>query len=148
MKKNLTNHGVSLVEVMLAVALFIITVVPIYYGLSYGAAEEINLEKRNIARKILESFQDEIKDFDYDDLQKFIKATNAEKSISEKDLPPNSFDELVQAQTKYKDFKFSGKVKASEANFIKSIEFKVEVTWTKGTGKTAIEKLAFIKVKR
>ncbi len=144
MKKG--KNGVSLVEIIVAVAVFAIAAVPIYYAISYNAADQTNIGKRSIAQKILESFRDEIKDLEYDYVVSLMGAGANWKSFSSSDMTPNSFNVLLAAQQDFKDFAFSGEVKTS-GGAVEILELKVEVTWTSGRGKQEVEKLAFIKVK-
>ena len=68
-KKN-NKSGVSLTEISVAVLIFAIVAIPLYYAISYGSKEEIQLDKVAIANKVLESFKDEIKNLDYSCLKK------------------------------------------------------------------------------
>lgn len=144
MKKN--RLGLSLVEIIVAVAVFAIAAVPIYYAISYNAADEANIGKRSIAQKILESFRDEIKDLEYDYVVGLMGATSSWKTFTSSGMTPNSFNVLLTAQQEFKDFVFSGEVKTA-GGAVELLEFKVEVTWTSGRGKQEVEKLSFIKVK-
>lgn len=146
MKKNKRN-AVSLVEIVVAVLVFTLAAIPIYYAISYGAAEETNLEKVAIASKILESFRDEIKDLDYDIVKGLMGATSVWKTVDAKGMTPNSFNSLLTAQGKYKDFNFQTEVRVSPGADVESLEFKAEVSWTTGRNKKAKEKISFIRVK-
>jgi len=144
MKKS--RKGLSLVEIIVAVAVFAIAAVPIYYAISYNAADEANIGKRSIAQKILESFRDEIKDLEYDYVVSLMSAGSSWKPINSSGMTPNSFNVLLTAQKEFKDFNFSGEVRTS-GGAVEILEFKTEVTWTSGRGKQESEKLSFIKVK-
>ncbi len=146
MKKS--NRGVSLVEIIVAVMVFALAAIPLYYAISYGASEETNLEKVAIANKILESFRDEIKDLDYKTVEGLMSAGAAWKTLDASGLPPNSFNSLLTAQKKYKDFSFKTEVRKSPGADLDSLEFKAHVAWTTGRGNTASESIAFIKVKQ
>ncbi len=141
MKKN-KKSGVSLVEIILAVMIFAIVAIPLYYAVSYSSNEEVQLDKIAIANKILESFRDEIKNLDFEVVKAY--GTNIDGS----QLPPNSFQALLNSQKKYKDFKFSAEAEHKEATGIESILFKAEVKWTLANGKESSQKLSFVKVQK
>jgi hypothetical protein len=114
--------------------------------MSYGAQEEVNLEKVAIATKILESLRDEVKDLEFKKVSGSVGATGSWKKIGVGELPPNSFNTLLTAQKKYKDFTFAAEVRKTPGADIDAIEFKAEVSWTTGRGKKSTEKMSFIKV--
>lgn len=134
------KSGVSLVEIVLAVAIFAIISIPLYYAISFGSKEEIQLDKVAHANKILESFRDEIKNLDFDTVK------NMGSKIDGSQLPPNSFQSLLKAQQKYKDFKFNAEAETKTINEIESISFNAEVNWTKDSGGKSSQKLSFVKV--
>ncbi len=141
-------RGFSLAEIIVAILVFAVGAIPIYYAISYGASEETNLEKVAIASKILQSFRDEIKDLDFKTVEGLMGAGAAWKSVDGGALPPNSFNSLLTAQKKYKDFLFKTDVRKSPGADLDSLEFKAVVTWTTGRGNTASETISFIKVKQ
>ena len=94
-KKN--KSGVSLTEISVAVLIFALVAIPLYYAISYGSKEEIQLDKVAIANKVLESFRDEIKNLDYPTVESF-----GNKIVSTQ-LPPNSFQALLEAQKNIKN---------------------------------------------
>ena len=71
-RRNKTKSGFSLAEISLAVLIFALCAIPLYYAISYGSAEEIQLEKMAIANKLLESFRDEMKNIDFELAKKTI----------------------------------------------------------------------------
>ncbi|MDD3147598.1 MAG: prepilin-type N-terminal cleavage/methylation domain-containing protein [Candidatus Riflebacteria bacterium] len=145
MKRN-KSAGVSLVEIIVAVMVFAMASIPLYYAISYGASEETNLEKVAIANKILAAFRDEIKNLDYKTVEGLMTATSNWKTLDASALPPNSFNSLLTSQKKYKDFEFKTEVRKSPGADLDSLEFKAAVSWTTGRGNTASESIAFIKV--
>ncbi len=147
MRKN-KALGFSLVEIIVAIMVFALGAVPIYYAISYGASEETNLEKVAIANKILEAFRDEIKDLDFKTVEGLMGAGAGWKTVEGSALPPNSFNSLLTAQKKYKDFSFQTDVRKSPGADLDSLEFKAHVSWTTGRGNIASETIAFIKVKQ
>ncbi len=137
-KKN--KSGVSLTEISVAVLIFAIVAIPLYYAISYGSKEEIQLDKVAIANKVLESFKDEIKNLDYPTVESFGEKIEATQ------LPPNSFQELLKAQQKYKDFKFEAESIEDNNNDVISRKITAEVKWINGSGNTTSQKISFIKV--
>ena len=141
MKKiRMNKSGFSFTEISVAVLIFALVAIPLYYAISFGSKEEIQLDKIAIANKILESFKDEIKNLDYPTVESF-----GEK-IKSQHLPPNSFQELLKAQQKYKDFEFEAESKEDTTNDVISRKITAEVKWTNGSGKTSSQKISFIKV--
>ena len=141
MKRTKKNKlGVSLTEISVAVLIFALVAIPLYYAISYGSKEEIQLDKVAIANKILESFKDEIKNLDYATVESF------GNKIESTQLPPNSFQELLKAQKKYKDIKFEAESVEDNNNDVISRKITAEVKWTNGTGNTSSQKISFIKV--
>ena len=138
-KKN-NKSGVSLTEISVAVLIFALVAIPLYYAISFGSKEEIQLDKVAIANKILESFRDEIKNLDYPTVESF------GDKIESKDLPPNSFQALLEAQQKYKDFKFEAESKEDNNNEVISRKITAEVSWTNGSGNKTSQKISFVKV--
>jgi prepilin-type N-terminal cleavage/methylation domain-containing protein len=146
LKKINSNHGVTLVEIVVAIIIFAVVAIPIYKFVSYGAATEIETEKTAIANKILESFKDEIIGMPFETLEGDFP-NNTEQDIGAD--YPNVFNSLFEAQKKYKDFEFTGKVKTVSSAAVPTMEFSGEVTWTSAYNKVKkSEKIFFIKVKR
>ncbi len=140
-RKINNKSGFSLAEISLAVLIFALCAIPLYYAISYGSAEEIQLEKMAIANKLLESFRDEMKNIDFD------LAKKDYLTINENSLPPETFNVYLDAAKKYKDFKFVSDSKANDLNGIESINFKVGVSWTTNSGRIASQSISFVKVK-
>ncbi len=136
-KKN--KLGVSLTEISVAVLVFALVAIPLYYAISFGTKEEIQSDKVAIANKILESFRDEIKNLDFETVLSYgedITATN---------LPPNSFQKMYDAQKEYKDFNFKAKAKLNDNDGMRSITFNATVSWRRDGGEST-QKISFIKV--
>lgn len=140
-RKINNKSGFSLAEISLAVLIFALCAIPLYYAISYGSAEEIQLEKMTIANKLLESFRDEMKNIDFD------LAKKDYLTINENSLPPETFNVYLDAAKKYKDFKFVSDSKVNDLNGIESINFKVGVSWTTNSGRIASQSISFVKVK-
>lgn len=138
-KKN-NKSGVSLTEISVAVLIFAIVAIPLYYAISYGSKEEIQLDKVAIANKVLESFKDEIKNLDYPTVESF------GNKIESTQLPPNSFQALLEAQQKYKDFKFEAESIEDNNNDVISRKITAKIKWTNGSGNETSQKISFIKV--
>ena len=140
MKRIKNKLGVSLAEISVAVLIFALVAIPLYYAISFGTKEEIQSDKVAIANKILESFRDEIKNLDFETVLGYgedIKASH---------LPPNSFGKMYNAQKDYKDFDFEAKAIKKDVDGIRSIRFNATVTWTRDGGKKSSQKISFIKV--
>ena len=136
------KSGFSTTEIAIAVLLFALAAIPLYYAISYGSNKEIQLDKIAIANKVLESFRDEIKSLDFELVKSF------GSSIDASQLPPNSFDKLYEALKKYKDYKFSATSEFKEENGIETLIFKAQITWHDGVGgKESTQKLSFMKVR-
>ena len=147
MQKNnrFKKYGVSLIEIAVALLFFAFAAIPIYYALSYGSKQEVDTEKIAIANKILSSFRDEVISLPYDTAKGFFSATSAWKNIGS-NVPQNSFQRLLTAQRKYKDFQFSGKVRLI-TNPVEALEFNAQIKWSTN-GPKRLEKVAFVKVKK
>lgn len=142
------NDGLSLVEIIVAVMVFAVAAVPIYYAIAYNAADETNIGKRNLAQKIIQSFRDEIKDLDFDYTKELMDATPSWRKIDSAGMTPNAFNVLLKAQQQFKDFQFNGDVRISSDAAYEILEFKVEITWTSGRGRNETEAATFIKVRQ
>ena len=142
MKRIKNKLGVSLTEISVAVLIFAVVAIPLYYAISYGTKEEIQADKVAIANKILESFRDEIKNLSYETVLGLCKGD----SIKASDLPPNSFGKMYEAQKEYKDFEFEAKAVKNESDGMRSISFNATVTWTRDSGAKSTQKISFIKV--
>ena len=142
-KKINNKFGVTLAEVSVAILIFVLAAIPLYYAVSYGAKEEIQIEKTALANKILEAFRDECKNLDYDTVESYGPETDGSN------LPQNTFGELLKAQQKHKDFKFHATIKAPDNAIegIDSLQINADVKWTKEKGGESIQKISFVKIK-
>lgn len=140
MKRIKNKLGVSLAEISVAVLIFALVAIPLYYAISFGTKEEIQADKVAIANKILESFRDEIKNLDFETVLGY------GDTIKASDLPPNSFGKMYEAQKEYKDFEFEAKAVKNESDGMRSISFNATVTWTRDSGAKSTQKISFIKV--
>lgn len=152
MNKNCKRTGITLLEVIVAVLIFSVAVVPMYYVLTYGARQEIDYSKVALANKILESFRDEVLSLDYDTVQGLVGASAGSTSwrdFGASALPPNSFNAVLEAQREHQDFQFSGQVRTPAGAVVDALEFKAEVTWPSPTGPARDpESIVFVKVRR
>lgn len=141
MTKN-NKKGLTLTEITVALGLFALLAIPAYMMFSYGAADEMAYHKTAAANRILESCRDEIKNLSY------AYALDLGTSFDSVNLPPATFDKLLNAQIELKDssFKFHGTAEVKSGD-LEHIKFTLKVTWTKRGGSTAEEQLVFIKVK-
>lgn len=141
-KNNNNKRGVTLIEISVAVLIFALVAIPLYYAITYGSNEEIQLDKVAIANRILESFRDEIKNLDFETVD------NYGSNIDGSQLPPNSFKALLDGQQKYKDFAFKAEIKKPETTLsdVVSLTIVAEVSWTKGNGEKSTQKISFVKV--
>ena len=140
MKNN--KSGTSLVEISIAVLIFALCAIPLYYAVSYGSKEEIRMEKVALANKILESYRDEIKNLDYDLAKDF-------GSVSDNNgLPPETLKVVEQAKES-KDFKVTVTSGPGPDPDVESTVFKAEVTWiAEGGGEPVTQKISFVKIKQ
>ena len=139
MKKD-NKSGVSLPEISIAVLIFALCAIPLYYAIAFGSKEEIKMEKDAIATKILESFRDEIKDLDYD------TAVNFGNFGDSSGLPPETLKVYEKAKD-YKEFKVSCESEQKNEFDIETTTFKAKVTWN-AEGAEVEKKLSVVKVKQ
>jgi hypothetical protein len=144
MRRNKMNKksGVSTTEIAIAVLVFAVAAIPLYYAISFGSNQDIQLDKIARANKVLESFRDEIKSLDFETVHQYGSPIDA------RNLPPNSFNEFLEAQKRYKDYEFKATSDYSNENDIEALIIKAQITWHDGTGnKESIQKISFMKVK-
>ena len=143
-RKKTNKSGISLVEITIAIFIFAVCAIPIYYAISYGSSEEIHLEKRSIGNKILESFRDEVKNLDFKTAQQY------QNFSGNSGLPPDTFKavEHIVNEKKYKDYVVSCTSEETTENDIKIITFKPEVKWTNNKGQEITQKISFVVVEK
>ncbi|MDN5279303.1 MAG: hypothetical protein PWR01_3268 [Clostridiales bacterium] len=136
----------TLVEVLVAAVIFLIAAVPIYYALAGSASKGIETTKLSMARKILESFREEIMSRNFDEIDAMVGGSNTFITLS--GGYPKTLSEVLSFQTQYKDFVFTPEVRVNpDRNSV--LEFRSSVTWTRADGsKHPEEKMAFIMVKK
>ncbi|MFZ2957524.1 MAG: hypothetical protein WA705_11585 [Candidatus Ozemobacteraceae bacterium] len=144
-RKRSAFRGFSLIEVVAATFIFMLSAIPVYYAISQGAAKEIDSTKLSMARKILESFRQEImsrKFKEYEDM-----TPQQSTFIALQGGYPKTTSEIYDVQKKYKDFVFTPEFRFSGTG--KSvIEFKGKIAWTTSDGKIhAPEEILFLLVK-
>lgn len=138
------RSGFSLVEIVVATFVLVLAVLPIYFALSGGAAQELDATKLSMARKILESFRSEVIVRSFSELKKL--ATAGTNFVVIDELFPNTESRVIAAQKQYKDFSFKGQIRVSELT-TSVLEVNGTVHWTKSDGKAAKpEELRFVVV--
>lgn len=141
----MNKKAFTLVEVLVAAVIFVIAAVPIYYALAGGASRGIETTKLSMARKILESFREEVMSKSFDEIKPMVSGTAfADFSGGY----PKTLSDVLEFQKQYKDFTFAPTARISPDRAT-VIEFRGSVTWTRADGsKHPEEKLAFILVSK
>lgn len=139
------KSGYSILEVLIASVVFLLAAMPIYYAVAGNAGKGIETTKLSMARKILESFREEIMSRKFDELEGL--AGGSTTFIALGGGFPKTMSDVLDFQKQYKDFEFNPEVRVSpDRNTV--LEFKGSITWTTNTGdKVKPEKLAFVVVK-
>ena len=134
----------TLVEVLIAAVIFVMGAVPIYYAIAGGAGRSIETTKLSMARKILESFREEIMAKSFEEVAPMVPA-GADFDTLEGGFP-KTMSEVLDFQRQYKDFSFEPTARFNPSrNTV--IEFMGSVTWTRADGsKHPDETLAFVMV--
>lgn len=129
----------------MASAIFIIAAVPIYFAIAGGASKGVETTKLSMARKILESFREEIMGRKFEELEGLAGGSTAFVPVS--GGFPKTLSDVLAFQRDYKDFEFSPEIRVNpDRNTV--IEFRGSVTWSSTGGeKHKPEKLAFMVVK-
>ena len=138
---KINKFGVTLAEVAVAVLIFAVAAIPLYYAISYGAKEEVQLDKIAQANKILSSFKEECIELDYDEVVKLKQGLDGFNA-------PKTFNDLMLAQKQYKDFRLTVSATEKTVVDIVSLTVEAEVKWTRDGGGESSQKLSFVKVKR
>lgn len=135
----------SMLEVLIAAAVFIIAVIPIYFAVAGGASKGIETTKLSMARKILESYREEIMGRNFTELEGLAGGSTAFITLS--GGFPKTLSDVLEFQKGYKDFEFTPEIRVNpDRNTV--IEFRGSVTWSSTGGeKHQPEKLAFMVVK-
>lgn len=111
MKTRVTGSpGVSLLEIIIAVAILTIAVVPIYFHMARDVAVTFETEKIQMADKILESVKEEMT------AMPFMEFYNRTKDMPDPDGPfsltdgyyPITLDQVLEIQREHKDFEVVG----------------------------------------
>jgi prepilin-type N-terminal cleavage/methylation domain-containing protein len=137
------DNGFSLVEIVLAVTIFSLAAIPIYYALSGSATQEIETTKLSMARKILESFKEEILARPFDEMKNFASGEGLQPFNGGF---PNTLTKVFDEQKKYKDFEFVAKICFAPGTQA-VLQFKGEVNWRRPGGQMGKpEELSFILV--
>lgn len=146
--------GFTLLEILIAMIVFILAAVPIYFALGQGAAQEVQATKIAQARKILESFRQEIMGQEFNALVKMMPASaNVCVNFTEAELKKHGLTMtaggVIDIQREYKDFEMGATFCFAEGNN-QVIEVKSHVSWTRPGNEGPVkstENLAFLVVK-
>lgn len=140
------KRAFSLVEVTVAALIFVLAAIPIYYAIAGGASRGIETTKLSMARKILESFREEIMTKSYEEIAPMV-SEGENFSILGGGFP-KTLSDVIDFQRDYKDFNFTASARFNKER--KSvIEFFGSVTWTRADGSQhPEEKLAFVLVSK
>jgi len=141
----MTRRAFSLVEVLVAALIFVGAAVPIYYAIAGGASKGIETTKLAMARKILESFREEVMGRKFEELETFAGGSTAFVNMA--GGYPKTLSDVITFQRDYKDFQFSPEIRVSPDRET-VLEISGSVTWTTNDGsKHKPEKLSFVVVK-
>lgn len=139
------KRAYSLVEVLIAAIIFVAAAIPIYYAIAGGASKGVETTKLAMARKILESFREEVMGRKFDEL--FAFPGGSITFVAMAGGYPKTLSEVLEFQRDYKDFEFSPTIRVSPDRAT-VLEISGSVTWTTGDGtKYKPEKLSFVVVK-
>jgi len=135
----------TLVEVLIASLIFVAAAVPIYYLIAGGASKGIETTKLSMARKILESFREEVMGKEFDRLAEMAGGSTA--FVTMPGGHPKTLSDVLEFQKEFKDFEFTPTIRVSPDRET-VLEFSGSVTWTTADGtKHKPEKLSFVMVK-
>lgn len=139
------RRGLSLLEILVASLIFLAAAIPIYRAISVGATKEIDSTKLSMARKILDSFRSEVMS------RSFKELAGQNPSKSEEFVPmnggyPETIDQVMKFQTKYKDFKLVPEIRFTPGN-TSVLEFRANAFWTYSDGGKRHEEIVFLVVK-
>ena len=136
-----TRHiaGLTLIEILIAVCIIGLAIIPIYRHISTQASVNLQTEKIQMADKILQSIKEEMMALPYKTFTERSKtATKNElgQFVLTDDLYPVTLQEVLNVQKKYKDFQVTGswfflnrEVKAGKVdNNVAQVD--VKITWT------------------
>jgi hypothetical protein len=140
-----TRKAYTILEVLVASVIFVMAAIPIYYAVAGSASKGIETTKLSMARKILESFREEIMACKYEDLETFAGGSTTFGVLN--GGFPKTLSDVLAFQREYKDFDFSPEIRVNPDRST-VLEFRGSVTWTSTDGeKHAAEKLNFMVVK-
>ncbi len=106
-------HGVTLVEITIALAILILALVPLTRMSSSDATTAIETEKIQMAERILESIKSELMAMPFKNYYERAEAEGAEKDFAgpfqlSDGFYPISLSEVLKVQSKFKDFTVEG----------------------------------------
>jgi len=135
----------TILEVLVASVIFVMAAVPIYYAVAGSASKGVETTKLSMARKILESFREEIMACRYDDLETFAGGSTA--FIALNGGYPKTLSDVLDFQRDYKDFEFQAEIRVNPDRDT-VLELRGNVTWTATGGeKHKPETLMFMVIK-
>lgn len=105
------RHGLSLLEIVIAVFILAMVAFPFVRGVSSSAKHIENTEKAQMARKIHQSVKEELMSVPFREFVEYadkIGAEPAEGYPLDSFFYPNSLTEVEKYQQKYRDFRLDG----------------------------------------
>ncbi|MBF0545858.1 MAG: hypothetical protein HQM08_15550 [Candidatus Riflebacteria bacterium] len=128
--------GISLFEVLLAIFILILALIPIFSNINTQAAITLETEKIQMADKILQSIKEELNAMLFKDLVE--RSKTAQKNeigqfIFTDDLYPVTLRKVLEIQKKYKDFEVDGFwffINRGIPNDTSMIQVEARVKWT------------------
>lgn len=140
-----SNKCITLLEVILAVVIFAIFSIPLYRAISTSAVKEIDTTKLSMARKILESVKSELQAKSFNEIENMIGSNN-QTFVKISGGYPNTLSEVLNIQSKYKDFHLEvfGKFSVNSKSII---EIKAVVSYTSSQNRHKNEEINFLIIK-
>ena len=111
MKHPHRTTGMTLIEILIAVCIIGLAIIPIYRHISGQAAVNLQTEKIQMADKILQSIKEEMMALPYKTFTERSKTANKNdlgQFVLTDDLYPVTLQEVLAIQKKYKDFQVTG----------------------------------------
>jgi len=140
-----TSRAFTILEVLVASVIFVMAAIPIYFAVAGNASRGVETTKLSMARKILESFREEIMSCKYEDLEAFAGGNTTFATLN--GGFPKTLSDVLVFQKDFKDFDFKPEIRVNpDRNTV--LEFRGSVTWTVAGGeKHNPETLMFMVVK-
>jgi len=144
-------RGLTLLEILLAVTIMALAVIPIYWSISHNTSVGIQTEKMQMADKILQSIKEEMTSMPYRILWERAKTATKDtlgKFVLTDDLYPFTLQKVLEIQKKYKDFQVEGSwmfLNRGDPADTSVCQVDVKVLWTQ-PGKTYDRTRSFVLV--